>query len=279
MKSCVTINLVPEVTQGPFIFSGPLKNAVADARSLGFDAIEIFAPDAGKLRRNLAEARLDNNTALAAIGTGAGWVLHQWSLSSLDNTTRDQALRFVESFVELAADIGGKVIIGSIQGHATATDDRGARLQRLADSLQLLQQRAAVLGVTLLLEPLNRTESNLLNRLSETQEFLFAHALCRVELLADLYHLRMEEVSVSQAILAAGSRIGHVHFVGPQRLPVTIDDPIIPGVLTALRQISYEGYLSVEANPVPDPVTAARQALFAHHFFTKRCQVPLSGIG
>jgi sugar phosphate isomerase/epimerase len=75
IRSSVTISLVNEARGGPFVFWDELSEACRTAKELGFDAVEIFPPapdavDPTLLRRLLG----DNGLALAAVGTGAGWV-------------------------------------------------------------------------------------------------------------------------------------------------------------------------------------------------------------
>ena len=75
IRSSLTVSLVPEVRGGPFVFWDDLPAACAKASALGFDAIEMFPPDAhavdpAQLRKLLD----DNDLKLAAVGTGAGWV-------------------------------------------------------------------------------------------------------------------------------------------------------------------------------------------------------------
>ena len=46
VRSAVTICTVPEAAAGPFVFHGDVAAACATAARLGFDAVEIFAPNA-----------------------------------------------------------------------------------------------------------------------------------------------------------------------------------------------------------------------------------------
>ena len=50
MKSAITLSLVEEARGGPFVFWGDAKHAISQAQQMGFDAIEIFPPDADTLR-------------------------------------------------------------------------------------------------------------------------------------------------------------------------------------------------------------------------------------
>ena len=89
IKSAVTISLVPEAQGGPFVFWDNLAGSCAKAEALGFDAVEIFAPsaealDARQLKQLLTQHRLN----LAALGTGAGWVLRKLRLTDPDPAVR-----------------------------------------------------------------------------------------------------------------------------------------------------------------------------------------------
>jgi sugar phosphate isomerase/epimerase len=82
-----------------------------------------------------------------------------------------------------------------------------------------------------------------------------------VKLLADLFHMNIEEVDLARAIRAAGARVGHVHFVDSNRQAAGFGHLDFLPVLQALHSIGYEGYLSAEAFPLPDSVTAAKQTI------------------
>ena len=91
IRSSVTISLVPEARGGPFVFWDDLAAACREAKRLGFDAVEVFAPptvDPAALKRSLD----DNGLKLAAMGTGAGWVLHRLTLTSPDAGVREKAV-------------------------------------------------------------------------------------------------------------------------------------------------------------------------------------------
>src|SRR5437773_2620998 len=117
MKSCVTVSLLPEARGGPFVLWDDLPKACETAGRLGFDAIEVFAPgpeaiDVPALQQLLTGNRL----ALAALGTGGGWVRHKLTLSSASAEIRDRAKQFISRMIELASRFGAAVIVGSMQG-------------------------------------------------------------------------------------------------------------------------------------------------------------------
>src|SRR5688572_14889982 len=161
MKSAVTISLVPEARGGPFVMWDDLPAACRAAAELGFDAVEVFAPSAEAMRRaGLTSALSDHRLRLAAVGTGAGWVKHQLSLTSPDAETRHRAVDFIAGIIDVGGPLGAPAIIGSMQGRSSPGLEGQARAW-LCEALDTLGALAARHGVPLLYEPLNRYETNL----------------------------------------------------------------------------------------------------------------------
>ena len=117
MRSAITICLVPQARQGPFVFHDGLAAGCAQASTLGFDAVEIFPASAQEVDASELKTLLTQHSlSLAAMGTGAGMVVHQWSLSSPKPEIRTQALEFIRGIIDLAAQFGAPAIVGSMQG-------------------------------------------------------------------------------------------------------------------------------------------------------------------
>jgi sugar phosphate isomerase/epimerase len=262
VKSAVTISLVPEARGGPFVFWDDLAAGVRQAAKLGFDAVELFPPgpdavDPAELRRLLS----DSGLSLAAVGTGAGWVKHRLTLTSADAAVREKAKAFVKSVIDFAAPFGAPAIIGSVQGRWGDGVTQEAALGSLAEALMELGGYAARQGGVLLYEPLNRYETNLTTSIVTANALLTALRTPGVKLLADLFHMNIEEESLAGAIQTAGPRIGHVHFADSNRRAAGMGHTDFGPVVAALREIGYAGYLSAEVLPLPDPLTAARKTI------------------
>ncbi len=262
MRSAVTVSLVPEAQAGPFVFHGDLEAACARAGALGFDAVEIFPPGAEALdARRLRQILERHHLALAAMGTGAGWLTRKLTLTSPDPAIRHQARQFVAAIVDLAGAFGAPAILGSMQGRADDKVSRDQALRWLAEALEQLGPRAHGHGVPFLLEPLNRYESNLLNTLSQTVEFLEPLATRNVRILGDLFHMNIEESSIPDAIAATGDRLGHVHFADSNRRAIGWGHTALEPIVDALKGIGYRGYLSAEIFPQPSSEEAAAQTI------------------
>jgi sugar phosphate isomerase/epimerase len=264
MKSAVTISLVPEARGGPFVYWDDLAAGCRAAAALGFDAVEVFPPGPDAVDPDELRALLDDNgLSLAAVGTGAGWVKHRLSLTSADEGVRDKAVAFVRSIMDLAARFGAPAIIGSMQGRSEGAVTKPVALRYLGAALFQLDEHALDLGTTLLYEPLNRYETNLVNTLGDGVALLTGIAARRVKLLADLYHMNIEEANPADALRAAGPHVGHVHFADSNRRAAGLGHTDFGPVVAALRDAGYGGYLSAEVLPLPDTEAAARRTIEA----------------
>jgi sugar phosphate isomerase/epimerase len=224
--------------------------------------VEVFAGSRedvsrGGLRGLLAAHRL----ALAAVGTGAGWVRHGLHLCHPDADHRAQAREFIAGMIDAAGDLGAPAIIGSMQGRSGADVSRENALDLLADALDALARRAATHGQVVLYEPLNRYETDLFNQQAAAAAFLDTAGLAGVKLLADLFHMNIEEADLGAALEACGPRLGHVHWADSNRRAVGLGHTDVAGAVAALRRIGYAGFLSAEVLPLPTEAEAARLSL------------------
>ena len=272
IKSAVTISLVPEARGGPFVFWDDLDAGCDKAAELGFDGVEVFAPDARTFEGGALRALLnDHRLKLAAAGTGAGWLKSKLTLTSPDASVRRRAIDFVRSMIDAAGSFGAPAVVGSMQGRWRWGDRVSSNdaFAMLADGLGALEKAARSHGVPLLYEPLNRYETDLITRVAEAAGFLRSSHLENTKVLADLFHMNIEEQDLAGAIRATGSLLGHVHFADSNRRPVGLGHTDMVRVVAALNDIGYDGYVSAEALPYPNSDEAARQTMES---FRKLCR-------
>ena len=262
MKSAVTICLLPEARQGPFVFHDGLAAACQVAAQLGYDAVEVLAASGQtfpvtELQRLLAAHGLQ----LAAVGTGAGWIKHKLHLCHQQASVRTEAADFITGIIDAAGACGAPAIIGSMQGCFAGAVSRDKALDLLADSLATLSDKASRHGQTLLYEPLNRYETNLFNRQADAAAFVRRRGLQHVRLLCDLFHMNIEEQDIGKSLRECGALVGHVHWADSNRQAVGMGHTPMEPVIAALQAIGYDGMLSAEIFPLPTAAAAARQSI------------------
>jgi sugar phosphate isomerase/epimerase len=268
IRSAVTVSLVEEARGGPFVYWDDLPAACRKAKSLGFDAIEVFPPRSDAVSGDELRKLLDDHgLALAAVGTGAGWVKHRLTLTSADPSVRERARGFVRAIIDAAGKVGAPAIIGSMQGR-TLEAGREAATEHLRAALDDLGDHASQYGVALIYEPLNRYETDLVNTVEAGVALLRSLKTKNVLLLADLFHMNIEEADIAAALRAGGGHIGHVHFVDSNRRPAGCGHLDYAPIARALSEIGYDGFASAEALPYPDSDAAALRTIesFRRHF-------------
>lgn len=262
MRTAVTLCQVPEAAAGPFVFHEPIAQGFALAKETGFDDVELFLPGPDHVSvdeiKSLAQT---HGLGIAAVGTGAGMVKHGLSLTDPSLDKRVAALDFLEQMIAFGGRLGAPAILGSMQGKHGGEVSKEQALEWLADALRIAGNTAAKYNVPFIYEPLNRYETNLINRLTDGAAFIETHSLENIVLLADLFHMNIEEAHIPSAIRAAGKHIGHVHYADSNRRAMGLGHSDPKPIIAALREISYTGHLSAEIFPLPDPLTAAKQTM------------------
>jgi sugar phosphate isomerase/epimerase len=268
IRSAVTVSLVPEMRGGPFVFWDDLEASCASAAELGFDAVELFFPDAASVDAvELKQVLTKHSMAVAAFGSGAGWVKHKLRLTDPDAEIRRRAVGYIAKFIDLAAPFHAPVIIGSMQGRSGDGVSREQAADWLAEALNELGERAGRYQLPVLYEFLNRYETNLFNNVEQTLAFVDSLRTSSVKLLCDLFHMNIEEADIAGALRLAGSRVGHVHFADSNRRAMGFGHTTVEPIARALRDIGYNGFISAEILPLPNAETAARQTLAAFRQF------------
>lgn len=239
------------LTQTSFhvVISGPLRGVLDEMRRLGYDGVEFniddpFKVDLGELKREVRERGL----RVSAISTGLSHLAYGINLSSPDPSVRSRSLEFFKKYIEVSRRLdSGVVVVGLARG--SCKGDCSEAWRRLEESLGGLEKPALDNGVNLVIEPLNRYETNLINKVSEALRIASGFKHTRV--LIDTFHTTLEERSPYHAIEEAGGRIGHVHLADTNRLAPGMGFIDWGLVISKLEGVGYEGFLSVEARPEP----------------------------
>jgi D-psicose/D-tagatose/L-ribulose 3-epimerase len=143
--------------------------------------------------------------------------------------------------------LGGiQVVIGS--GAARRVPEGFAHEQaelQFAEALAFIAAQADRNGLDLVLNPLNRAETNLLTTLDDCCRFCSDHNNEQIGLLADSYHLLAEEEPLS--IVGECDRlIAHVHVTDSDYLPPGLGSFDFAPFFGSLRAIGYDTRMSLK---------------------------------
>jgi sugar phosphate isomerase/epimerase len=127
----------------------------------------------------------------------------------------------------------------------TPEEDRAVLVEQLA----ALGAVASALGVVLLLEPLNRYEDHLVNTVAAAASLVDEAGGTGLGVLADTYHMNIEEDDVCAALRAAAPVLGAVHLSDSNRHHPGRGHVDFAAVFATLDDIGFTGTLSVECRP------------------------------
>ena len=174
--------------------------------------------------------------------------------------------RYFDRVVDVLRLAGSRVVV--LGSGWTRNVPEGWRVQRAEDQfLQALSRCADALrgtGTTLVIEPLNRKESNLCNSVADGVRL--ARQLNRPEVrgLADLYHMDEEHEPLS-ALCQQGGWLAHIHLADTGRMNPGTGPGVgayhYPQVFDQLKAAAYAGLMSCECGLQGEPVQAMRGSM------------------
>jgi len=126
----------------------------------------------------------------------------------------------------------------------------------LLESLAALGEHAAHEGVSVFLEPLNRYEDHMLHTLAEAVALCEALALPSVKVMADFFHMNIEEDDIGRAIRATGPHVAHVHLADSNRAQPGTGHTDFRAGFDALRAIGFTGFMALECRVRGEPEAA-----------------------
>ncbi len=245
------------------VFRDRLEVSIKKAHDLGYDAIELALADAaqadaGRIRSLLEQYGMD----LAAISTGRVFAEAKVWMTHPDDAIRRRAVAIVKGLVGLAAPYKSRVNLGRARGYIHEGETRAVAEGRFLACIRECADYAAPLGVDILLEPVNRYEINFINSVfPDATDLMSAINRPNVKIMPDVFHMNIEDASIHGSFERAGRLVGYVHFADSNRWAPGQGHLDFPAILATLGRIGYDGYVTVEILPYPDPDTAAKQAI------------------
>jgi sugar phosphate isomerase/epimerase len=151
-----------------------------------------------------------------------------------------------KAFIRVKALGGTAVVFGS--GRCRAFPEGTPFKQsykELVKVTKLIGEVAAKHNITIVIEPLNRTETNCINSVIEGAMLEADADMPSIALLADLYHILKENEPISDILLVKDLKHTHVAVLEGRAFPVS-PDKNVEEFFKALRQAGYNGTMSIE---------------------------------
>jgi RpiB/LacA/LacB family sugar-phosphate isomerase len=256
------VAISPQKTSfGPLLFSGRLEEGIRAIAQAGFQAVEISLRSSQDVEAShLQEILDDSGLTLAALATGQACVDAGLCLSASKTQILDKTIDHLKSIISFAAEFGAPVIIGGIRGKLTGFQaDQAGQRRRAMEAVRECAEYASQMGITLLVEPINRYETNFINSSTDGMGFLEEIGASNVKLLMDTFHMNIEEVDLSNAFKKVADFLGYVHLADSNRLAPGQGHIDFVRVFRTLEEIGYQGLLTAEILPLPSDEVAMQE--------------------
>lgn len=229
----------------------PLEEAIRRIAHIGYDGIEIGAasPHAypaylGKERRREIKKVLEDNgielsAMLPAPGGGPGH-----NVASPLPEERKNAVEQYKQVIELCSDWGGRTVL-YVAGWQIFGTERQQAWEWSREALAEIARTAADHGVTIAVEP-TPTDGNLIESCDDAIELTRQIDLPNVKLMFDTIHVLYRNEVPTDYVYRMAPNLHYVHLSDEERLPPGAARCDFPGLIQALEDVGYDGYLSME---------------------------------
>ena len=246
----------------------PIEVTIRRLAKYGYESIEIggepYKYDTKEVRRLLKENNLKCWGSISLMFTGL-------DLIQADEEGRAKTVQYLKDCVTMVKELDGTVmsIVPSEVGKVNPQADEETEWNWAVEGLREINDHAKKEGVLIAVEPLNRFETNFLNR--HDQAILLAKEVgenCGVCL--DAFHMNIEEANFRKALLETGDMLFDFHVADNNRMAPGMGALNWRDIVGTLNEIGYNGALTVEfvapldrtpANPYANATASAEAEL------------------
>ena len=246
-------------TRPAMAYDAPLNTAIQDLQRLGYEGVEVQTRDVRELdRRGIAKQMNQAGIRLAVLATGPLGA-EGLGLAHADRSPeRQETIARLTALVDWAAEVGAVISLGRSLGGGKS--DRHQRLDLMAAGLASLDARAADRGVRIALEPQNQHLTDLLRTVADTLDVIERVGGSTLGVLADTYHLALEEASVEAALVEAAPHLMHVQLSDSNRRRAGAGTLPFTSIVRVLQLLGYRGWLGLEHRQEGQPEELAGAA-------------------
>jgi sugar phosphate isomerase/epimerase len=234
----------------------PLAVSFDRVARCGYDTIELLGtPDAFDV------AEINEHRSRTGLSVASLCMIYdaETDIVSSDAGIRENARDYILEMLALGEQVGVEVLpitptaCTKIRPEAPITQE----WQWACETVAAVAGSAEARGIRLVLEPWNRYETYLLNRLDQAVAMVRDVGHPNVGVKGDLFHMNIEELDLAESIRSTGSLLWHLDVADSTRAAPSIGHLDLVPVVAALTDISFDGILNFELLPAAgDPFLA-----------------------
>ncbi len=238
------------------IFQGwSIDDTIRYAAKTGYDGIEVAPFTLGKFvtdipkteRQRVRQVAEQNGLAIS----GIHWVLVQAEgmyVTHPEKIVRERTAEYFCDLVDFCRDLGGKTIVVGSPKQRNIMDGvtHDQAWNWAGETFTPSIRRAADAGVTICLEPLAPSETNFINTAAEAISFVKQFASPNFKIILDVKAMSSEAKPIPQIIRESWPHFAYFHANDKNLKGPGFGDVDFKPIAAALKEVGYEGYVSVE---------------------------------
>jgi D-psicose/D-tagatose/L-ribulose 3-epimerase len=234
----------------------PLEKTMEFVAKTGYDGIEIRAAVDDYNWNDIRKHAKNLDLEISGLTGDTGWPNEEQDLANASADNRKKAVAYFERQIEAVKEVGGEylVVCPSAVGKTAPMGAPGEDWKWSVDSVQKLTRKAEELDITLVIEPLNRYESCLVNTGAQGVSFVEEVNHPKVKMLLDSYHMNIEDPDLESPFLDAGNKLHILHVADSNRQAIGRGHIDFAPFISGIKKAEFDGYVVVEAMaPGPNP--------------------------
>jgi sugar phosphate isomerase/epimerase len=254
------------------LFEGwPWERVCEFAAATGYDGVEVAPFTLAAAVNEVPPARrqqLREQARRAGLEVvGLHWLLvspQGLYVNTPEPAIRARTAQYLAHLVDFCGDLGGRImILGSPKQRNVSAGLTYEQAWELAkEALRPALERAAARGVTICPEALSPRETDFINTAAEARRLVEEVGHPNLRMMLDVKAMSSEGTPIADIIRAHGDLLAHVHANDANLRGPGFGDTDFGPIAEALRDVGYQGYVSVEVfDFTPDPQTIAARSL------------------
>jgi D-psicose/D-tagatose/L-ribulose 3-epimerase len=222
---------------------------IQKVQDMGFDYLEVSATAiSGMSERDFAQAveKVENSK----IKCEAFNILFPKNFKLVGSETDESTIReYIAATLERVHKLGGEIVVFGSGGARKCPEgwEFEKAWKQILEAAKMVGDEAAKYDITVVIEPLNKGETNTINSVADGLKLVKELNHPNVKLLADFFHMRVEKEEMD-IIEETGELLKHTHIANGngRTYPLTENEDDYQNFFKSLKNVGYEGRISIE---------------------------------
>jgi sugar phosphate isomerase/epimerase len=236
-----------------------LKEKFQRAAAYGFNGVELAAWGFEQPLSHYAE-EIEAASAASGIPVSSACPASDGDLVHPDPVEREERLARLVDKLKLTERLGARGVIAlpirppvKLPNLAPVADEHQLITQLTVEAIKSALEQTPDSDARILLEPLNRYEAYYLRTIEHAAELCELVGSPRAQVMADIFHMNIEEADIAGAMSAVIEHIGHFHLADSNRLQPGKGHINFVEPFRVLRGADFDGWLALECRIDGDP--------------------------